>query len=315
MEVRTETGRFATGSGAAWGWSEDIGTYALAAAVNSLAAKEAVCLGVEAQILFPPRAGNSKAYALERSFRKSCMERGIDQVTSQVRFNPLTSLPVVTVLAGGAASEADSSADAVQMKCGRRRQAEDGRASEEGKGLPDIRPGGEIVLVKWIGMEGMLRIAGEKGEELGERFAPVFIRQIQSRRKEIFAGKELEIARRAGAPYVRQITEGGILAALWELAKNTGFGLDVDMKRMSVLQETIEVCEQYRLNPYQLTSVGSFLMVSEDGNTLAEALRRNRIHASVIGHLTEGNDKIIHNGGETRYLDRPAPDELYKILL
>ena len=75
MEVRTETGRFATGSGAAWGWSEDIGTYALAAAVNSLAAKEAVCLGVEAQILFPPRAGNSKAYALERSFRKSCMQR------------------------------------------------------------------------------------------------------------------------------------------------------------------------------------------------------------------------------------------------
>ena len=171
------------------------------------------------------------------------------------------------------------------------------------------------MLVKWIGMEGMLRIAEEKGEELGKRFAPVFIRQIQSRRKEIFAGKELEIARSEGTPYVRQITEGGILAALWELAKNTGFGLDVDMKRMSVLQETIEVCEQYRLNPYQLTSVGSFLMVSEDGNTLAEALRRNRIHASVIGHLTEGNDKIIHNGGETRYLDRPAPDELYKILL
>ena len=318
MEVRTETGRFATGSGAAWGWSEDIGTYALAAAVNSLAAKEAVCLGVEAQILFPPRAGNSKAYALERSFRKSCLERGIDQVTSQVRFNPLTSLPVVAVLAGGAASEADSpdsSADAVQMRCGRRRQAEAGRASEEGKGLQNIRPGGEIVLVKWIGMEGMLRIAEEKGEELGKRFAPVFIRQIQSRRKEIFAGKELEIARSAGALYVRQITEGGILAALWELAKNTGFGLDVDMKRMSVLQETIEVCEQYRLNPYQLTSVGSFLMVSEDGKALAEAIRRNRIHASVIGHLTEGNDKIIHNGGETRYLDRPAPDELYKILL
>ena len=290
MEVRTETGRFMTGNGMAWGWSKDIGTYALAAAVNALAVEEAVCMGVEAQILFPPHADNSKAYyAIEKSFRKTCIERGIAQITTQIRCNPLTAAPVIAVLAGG--------------------------IQKERRELQSVHTGDAIVLIKWIGMEGMLRIAEEKGDELRQRFAPVFIRQIQSWRTELFAGEELELARRAKASVICQITEGGILAALWNLSKETGCGLDLDMKRMSVLQETIEVCEQYRLNPYQLTSAGSFLAVTADEKALTDVLHENGIHASVIGHLTEGNDKIIHNGGETRYLDRPAPDELYKILL
>lgn len=289
MEVRVGTGKFVTGNGMSWGWSKDIGTYALAAAVNFLEAEGAVCIGARAQILFPPRADRSNVYALEKSFRKICLGRGIEKIETHIQCNPLAAVPAITVLACGAAGPHAEPLNA--------------------------RAGDTIVLVKWIGIEGMLRIADEKGDELRSRFAPVFIRQIQSWRKELFAGKELDIARRAGVSSVRQITEGGILAALWNLAKDTGLGLDLDMKRISVLQETIEVCEQYRLNPYQLTSAGSFLMVTADGKALADALAKNQIHASVIGRLTAGNDKIIHNGEDVRYLDRPAPDEIYKILM
>ena len=80
-----------------------------------------------------------------------------------------------------------------------------------------------------------------------------------------------------------------------------------------MLQETIEVCEHYRLNPYQLTSVGSLLMVTDDGEALTDALRSHQIQAVVIGKMTDNNDKILHNGDEIRYLDRPAPDEILKI--
>lgn len=293
MEVRAETCRFATGSGMSCGWSEHIGTYALAAAVNSLEAEGTECDCVEAQILFPPHSGHSNVYTLEKSFRKTCLERGIEKIDTHVRCNPLAALPVIAVLACGTAS-----GGGIQHFC-----------------METAHVGDTIVLVKWIGMEGMLRIADEKGDELRQRFAPVFIRQIKSRRRELFAGKEIEIARRVGVSSVRQITEGGILAALWDLAKDTGLGLDLDMKRISVLQETIEVCEQYRINPYQLTSAGSFLMVTADGKALTDALGKNQIHGAAIGRLTAGNDKIIHNGEDVRYLDRPAPDEIYKILM
>ena len=293
MEIKTEAGLAFSKNSFACGWSKHICTYALATAVNALAVKEAECIAAEAQILFPTGTDSSGAYALEKAFCKVCQERGIEKQEVVIRRNPLFGLPVVQITAMGL----DTGNTVMQEE-----------ALRGG-------PGDELVLVKWIGMEGMLRIADEKGNELRQRFAPVFIRQIQSWRKELFAGRELEIARSMGVVSIRQITEGGILGALWDLAKETGCGLDLDMKRMSVLQETIEVCEQYRLNPYQLTSAGCFLMAAADGKALADALCENQLQASVIGRLTAGNDKIIHNGEDVRYLDRPAPDEIYKIFL
>lgn len=44
------------------------------------------------------------------------------------------------------------------------------------------------------------------------------------------------------------------------------------MKKISILQETIEVCEHFRLNPYQMISTGSFLAVTDNGEVLADAL-------------------------------------------
>ena len=105
----------------------------------------------------------------------------------------------------------------------------------------------------------------------------------------------------------------GILVALWELSQKTGMGIEADMKRISVLQETIEICEHYRLNPYQLTSAGSFLMLAKDGEALADELEKNQVRASVIGRIAEGNGKVLRNGEDMRYIDRPAPDEIYKI--
>ena len=33
----------------------------------------------------------------------------------------------------------------------------------------------------------------------------------------------------------------------------------------------------------------------------------------MIGSLTDNNDKVIHNGEDVRYIDRPAPDEMLKL--
>ena len=37
------------------------------------------------------------------------------------------------------------------------------------------------------------------------------------------------------------------------------------------------------------------------------------IPVSMIGYFTDNNDKIIRNGEEIRYIDRPAPDAVYSI--
>ena len=53
-------------------------------------------------------------------------------------------------------------------------------------------------------------------------------------------------------------------------------------------------------------------MAAEDGESLVNTLARAGISARVIGSLTGSNNRLILNGGEVRYMDRPGMDEIYK---
>ena len=116
---------------------------------------------------------------------------------------------------------------------------------------------------------------------------------------------------RAGVSAMHDASEGGILGALWELAEAAGCGLEVDMRKLPLRQETVEVCECCNVNPYELLSGGCLVMTAWDGNRLAAALAAEGIPAAVVGKVTEGNERILVNRDEIRYLDRPQRDEIY----
>ncbi len=284
-----------------YGWSEHIGLHALVSAANSLMAAGASDIGMGVRITYPPHSDKSKIYTMEKAIKKECRKRKIGFLESFIFENPLLAVPSVTVDGIAAVPEEDM---------------RDGGGEEIGK--IDISgqkkfAGKDIVLSKWVGMDGMLQAARERADMLSKRFTPAFMKQIMSYEKELSAGRELEMARGMGVSYLRQITQGGIFAALWELSKELGVGLELDMNRISILQETVEVCEYFGLNPYQLVSAGSFLFVTEEGDMLKEALLGEKIMASVIGRTTDGQGKIIRNGEDVRYIDRPAPDEIWKL--
>lgn len=290
MKLETSEGYTITKHAAVCGYSKRIGDYAVAAVVNTLLAEGAQEFGVGVEIRIPVFGYPSRIHGIMKSVKAVCRERDIPLLELEGKKDPALKFAQVTAVGIGTVAKAS-----VNKACGQ------------------VRAGQDIVLTKWIGMEGMLRVTEEREEELRKRFSGGFLRQILSYREEVFADREIALVREEGAAFMLQVEEGGILAALWELAKNCGTGLSLDMKAISVLQETVEVCEHFRLNPYQLSSVGSFLVVTDEGDKLCEKLREQGVHASLIGHLTDNNDKVIHNGGEVRYIDRPAPDEIYKI--
>ena len=287
MRIQRETGEIFTKTEMVYGQSKYIGIHPFASVMNSIAATGGTCLGIEAQIILPDYAYKSKFHAIEKNLKEICEQHNVELLEVKSFKNSIVKLPMVMITGVGEKVE-----------------------KEEEK---NFHTGQEIVLTKWVGMDGMLQIADERERELRRRFSPFFLKQIQSYKEELFSQKEIQIARKREVIAIHQITDGGVFAALWNLAKEAGAGLEIWMKELSVLQETIEVCEHFRLNPYQMVSTGSFLMITDDGNTLAEELRENEIKASVIGRLTDNHDKIIHNGEEVRYIDRPAPDEILKI--
>lgn len=271
----------------AYGQSKEVGIYALASVVNALAAEGVTDPMVQLRIMIPEYAYKSRMHTMEKVMKKLCQDHEIAllDITSE-RSNVITQSMVLAT--GTGCQEQENKEKKVQAGC-------------------------EIVLTKWIGLEGMLRILGEKEAELRERFSPGFLKQIASYKPYVFAQKEISIAAKNGAKLIRQVGEGGIFAALHHLAKETELGLDVDLKKIPILQETVEVCEHFRLNPYQLTSAGTMIIVTDDGEKLVEKLKEQGVESTLIGKFADNNDKILRNGEEIRYIDRPAPDEIMKI--
>ena len=175
------------------------------------------------------------------------------------------------------------------------------------------KAGQDIVLLKWIGLEGTFRVMREKEEELSKRFVPTFLNQIRNLESEIFSEKEMEVAKEFGVSAMHQITSGGILAALWEMSEASGVGIEVDLKKMAIKQETVEVCEFCHLNPYQLTSAGSILVMTDRGEELVQKFEEMGVQASLLGKTTADGARVIIGGEEKRFLERPAVDELMKI--
>lgn len=171
----------------------------------------------------------------------------------------------------------------------------------------------DIVVSKWIGMEGTSIIAGEKEDDLLRRYPPGIIRSAKEAGGYLSVASEAAIALKSGVYTMHDVRNGGIFGALWEVSRKIGVGLCVDLKKIPVKQETIEVCEFFDLNPYQLLSGGALLMVAADGRGLVKALEEENIPACMIGSTNGTNDKIVVNQDEARYLEPPAPDEIYKL--
>lgn len=180
-----------------------------------------------------------------------------------------------------------------------------------------LKPGMDVVVSKWIGLQGTAQIAAQQREDLEKRLPKRFVAEAATFDKYMSVVPEARIAMKAGACFMHDVSGGGIFRALWELADIGQRGISIDLKKIPVKQETIEVCEVFGLNPYELLSGGALLMVTEDGEVLVEALFAEGISAEVIGKLTDNNDKAIVNRGpdgeETRYLERPKTDEIDKI--
>ena len=113
-----------------------------------------------------------------------------------------------------------------------------------------VKPGQDILITKWIGLEGTSVAAKEKEEELLKKFAPSFVETAKNFDQYLSVVPRGED--RQGVEYsaMHDITEGGVFGALWEMGSGSGVGLDIDLKKIPIRQETVEVCEALGLNPY-----------------------------------------------------------------
>ena len=174
----------------------------------------------------------------------------------------------------------------------------------------DYKAGQDILLTKYVGLAGTAILSKMEQGKLEERLPSYIVENGILLEKEISVLPESRIAMEVGVTGMHDVSRGGIFSALWELAEKGNVGIEVDLKKIPVRQETIEICEVLGVNPYELYGAGSLLIVTDKGNQLLYELEKQQIPAAIIGKITEENGKVILNGEEVRFLDRPKNDAI-----
>ena len=256
---------------------------------NNLATAGAEPVAAELVIFLPENVEEPELKALMSEAEGIAAELNIQIIGGQTRVSSAVRQPLATVTGYGIRKTG-----AVQM---------------------DVRKklaGQDIIITKWIGLEGTADLAARNQEELLTRYPAYLVEEAAAFDRYYSILPEAATAVKSGGCTMHDISEGGVFAALWEMAEGAGVGLTIDMKKLPLRQETVEVCEFCNVNPYELRSGGSLIIASPEGTTVVEALAAEGIPAVIVGRFTDSNERLILNEDEIRYMDRPQRDEIYK---
>lgn len=271
------------------GTISEIGRLAVHITANDLASAGADPIGLMLTVLLPPDSEEPLLRSLMKEIQVECQKLKIAILGGHTEVTAAVNQPLVSVTGVGKVKK-----DRLIATGG-------------------VKPGQELVMTKYAGLEGTGIIATEKEQELLTRYPAGFLKEAKDLLNLVSVVEDARIAREYSVSAMHDVTEGGIFGALWEVAVASKVGLEIELDKIPIKQQTVEICEFFDLNPYMLISSGSMLIAADRGSDIVDALKRHGIEAAVIGRATAGNDKVVYYGDEKRFLEPPKCDELYKI--
>lgn len=264
------------------GCPETVGERAFYRMANDLAAAGVTPAGMLINILLPEGTKERELKSIMESVGSLAKEYAVDILGGHTEVSPAVSVPLISVVGTGYADNGVS------------------------VGSSGLCPGMELVMTKWAGAAGVADLVYEKRESLETRFSHAFLEETESFGKQRGCIQDARIAKEMGAAAMHNASADGVFGALWEFGEASGVGLAVDLKKIPIRQETVEICEFFDLNPYMIPSEGVLLIGTTEGKRLVAQYEKAGIPADVIGTVEKGNDRVIKNGEETRFLVPPG---------
>ncbi len=172
--------------------------------------------------------------------------------------------------------------------------------------------GDDIIITKSAGIEGTAIIAHDREGFLLERLDAHDVERAKSFAGSLSVVKEGVIAGKLGASAMHDVTEGGILGAVWEVAKASGLGAEIYRESIPVEGTTEKICNIFGIDPLKLISSGCMLIACKNGHEMIKELEASGIKASRIGKMTGSKETFIISGGKKELVRQPGTDELYK---
>jgi hydrogenase maturation factor len=184
----------------------------------------------------------------------------------------------------------------------------------------DVRAGDFILCTKSVGLEILVnfslthKVLAQKlfGRKQSEKLAELV--RMQSCVREA-----LQLAETGGVHAMHDATEGGLVAALNEMADASGVGFKVEMEKIPVTAEVRMLQGHFRLSDEQvlaMSSTGTVLAAvdAQSKDRVQETLREIGISSSFVGNFTESKGRFLVKNKKSLNFPQVADDPYSKIL-
>ncbi len=271
-----------------------IGYYSVNVNANDVATMGARPRWFVATLLFPPGMRKQALRGIFAEVDRACADLGISMCGGHTEATSAVTQPVIVGTMLGTVSK--------------RRLVRPAR----------VKAGDKVLLTKRLALEGTSIIARERRRE---------VERILGRRG---AAKARNLLFRPGISVVREArcavetapihamhdpTEGGLLWGLTELGHVTGLGIEIDLDRVPIFEETRAICDYFKLNPLGLIASGSLLIVASGKSApkVVRAIEALGVECAEIGRIGGKGLRGLRHGRRARLPDLKG-DEIAKTL-
>jgi hydrogenase expression/formation protein HypE len=172
--------------------------------------------------------------------------------------------------------------------------------------------GDDIVVTKLLCMEGTSIVVNDHLNKIENVLTQKEVEIAKDYVNSISVVKEGLIAGELGVNAMHDITEGGVLGALWEVAEASNLGFKVYSDKMPISDITYKICEKLNIDPLKFISSGSMLITATNGKELLARLNNEGIQAAIIGNITEARGILVTDNIQKDVVP-PTRDELFSI--
>lgn len=184
----------------------------------------------------------------------------------------------------------------------------------------NIKPGDLILCTKTLGLEMLVnfslmhKVLAQRLFGVGQAEKLERLVHMQSCVQEA-----LQLSETGGVHAMHDATEGGLVAALNEMAEAAGVGFRVKIKKMPITAEARMLQEHFKLSEEQVLSMSSTgtILAAVDPQArgkVEEILRRNAVSASFVGSFTRSKNRVLVKDYRSLRFPQVADDPYSEIL-
>lgn len=271
----------------------DIGRLSIHISCNDIASNGVRPLGIMLAVMLPEGTTEEQIEEMMRQAGEASEALGVEIIGGHTEITPAVTKPVIVSTAIGRGEKWAS------------------------QNTENMKPGDYIMITKSAGLEGSGIIACDFERQLENVLTKEEIQEAKELLNHVSVVTEGVAAGKIGTHGMHDVTEGGVLGAVWEMCQIADTGAEVWLDKVPVKPVTRKICDYFDIDYLRLISSGCMVIMvaPEKKDLMARTMAEAGVEASYIGVIKEADQGICMNvEGELIEIAPPASDELYKVV-